>query len=135
MALLRIANRGEDSSLSPLQHALAERLPCRRCLLLFHTLSLFFRRFLFPSSMSFYLICGRRQLPWSVLGIIKVTFIHSRFLQSKHELMGIFQDKKHPILKSSPLRCFSTNISPTAGRDADRSGVLALRFLLLFSFK
>lgn len=73
MPLLRIVNRGECSSLSPLQHAPAEHLPPgptwqpQRCLLLLlHTPSLvLFQTLLFPSSMSFSLICRRQQLAWS----------------------------------------------------------------------
>lgn len=73
---LQIANGGECSSLPPLQHALAKRLPpgpawqCQCCLLLLcHTPGFFFPRgFFYPHSMSLSLLCERRQLAWSHVG-------------------------------------------------------------------
>lgn len=138
---LRIGNQGECSSISPLQHALAEHFvtgPTQHhqhyLLLLFHTLSLFFKDFFSP----FPSFAGGGSCPGARLGITKVMVIHLHFLQSEHELMGIFQQKTptYPRLLSSRTLFYKYHPPHTQGRPWRwLLQSLCLRFILLFSFK
>lgn len=63
-------------------------------------------------------------MPGSMLGIIKFTFMHLRFLQNERELTGILHKRAPHTLESSLLGCLLQITSPYP-RHADCFRVLA----------